>query len=387
MKKYTFNLNAFKIKQADVDLYITVMRAVDLLRYAQIDRCDETNPLGYQRPLLERRVAKAVNYLLFEDKIFPTSVLVNIRKRIDFFPVNKVEGIGEFGILRVPEDSLPFWIIDGQHRLMAIAAAARERSEYENYPVPITILSLPDRYDEMRIFYVVNSRQKSVPTALAQRHLRLSVYRKGLDEIRRYETKRKVMAAIATSIVDQLRNDPASPWYGKVLLPNEHRRGHLISQTSFADSIGILLTKLPDEDFDITKLDECLTKVTLLLKDYWCSLRELFPEAFEIPEDYTIQKTVGVYVFHLLFPHIYLLLKRSGDFSKDNMKRILTKTFENFTKATGVKIDSEFWNKWTGDPLATGSGMKTVRKLANLFIESLPSASVITSHSRNIVSG
>jgi len=372
MEYHELTLHVFKIKQADVDLYLTVMRASDLLRYAQIDRWDESNPLGYQRPLLERRVAKAVDYLLFEDKIFPTSVLVNIRRKVDFFPINEIGRVGEYGILRIPENSLPFWIVDGQHRLMAIALAAREKPEYENYPVAVTILSLPDRYSEMRIFYVVNSRQKSVPTALAQRHLKLTVFEKGLDEIRRFETKRRVMAAIATYIVDYLRNDPESPWFKRILLPNEQRRGHLISQTSFADSIGIMLMKLPPEDFDTNKLDESLIKTALLLKDYWNSLKDLFPEAFEIPEDYTIQKTVGCYVFHLLFPHVYLLLKRIKDFSKDSIKKILAKTFENFTKATGIEMDSEFWNRWTGDPLATGTGMKTVRKLANLLIDSIP---------------
>jgi hypothetical protein len=108
--------------------------------------------------------------------------------------------------------------------------------------------------------------------------------------------------------------------------------------------------KLPSEDFDTNKLDECLSRISSLLKDYWNSIKDLFPEAFEIPEDYTIQKTVGCYVFHLLFPHIYLLLKRGGDFSKNNMKKILTKTFKNFTKATGIEINSEFWNRWTGNP-------------------------------------
>jgi DGQHR domain-containing protein len=372
VEHFKFNLDAFRIMQADVDLYVTVMRAIDLLSYAKIDRWDEDNPMGYQRPLLERRVAKAANYLLFEDKVFPTSVLVNIRGRVDFFPVSRIGKIGEYGVLRIPEGSLPFWIIDGQHRLMAIALAARENPKYESYPVPVTVLSLPDRYSEMRVFYVVNSRQKSVPTALAQRHLKLSVSIKGLDEVRRYEAKRKVMAAIATSIVDFLRSDPGSPWYGKILLPSEKRKKHLISQTSLADSIGILLMKLPSEDFDTNKLDECLSRISSLLKDYWNSIKDLFPEAFEIPEDYTIQKTVGCYVFHLLFPHIYPLLKRGGDFSKNNMKKILMKTFKNFTKATGIEINSEFWNRWTGNPLATGTGMKTVKKLANLLIDSIP---------------
>lgn len=371
--RFKFTLNAFKITQGNIDLYITVMKASDLLSYAKIDRWSEDNPLGYQRPLLERRVAKATNYLLFEDKVFPTSVLVNVRGEIEFLPVCNVGDFGEYGVLRIPERSLPFWIIDGQHRLMAIALAARERPEYEKYPVPVTLFSLGDRYSEMRMFYIVNSRQKSVPTSLAQRHLKASILEKGLEEIKRYETRRKVMAAVALTVVDILRKDPDSPWYEKVLLPGEkRRRQHVITQTSFADSIGILLSKLPEEDFSINKVNERLTEIASLLKDYWIALREIFPEAFEFPEDHTIQKTVGCYVFHMLFPHIYMLLKRSGDFSKDKIKDILVKTFENFFEATGIKVNSEFWNRWTGDPLATGTGMKTIRKLVNLFIDSLP---------------
>lgn len=368
-----FDFSALKIKQVNNELYITVMKAVDLLRYAKIDYWDENNPQGYQRPLSERRIAKAVNYLLFEDKIFPTTIVVNIRGKVDFFPVHKIGDFGEYGLLRIPEKSLPFWIIDGQHRIMAIALAARENPIYENYPIPVTLLVLPTKYDEMRIFYVINSRQKSVPTSLAQRHLKLAISKMGVEEIKRYEVKRKVMAALSLFIVDILREDFESPWYKKILLPNEKRRAtHVISQTSFADSIGILLSKLPQEDFDLSKIDESSKKIALLLKNYWNALKEIFPDAFELAEDYTIQKTIGCYVFHIIFPNIYTLCKKKNDFSKEAMKNFLMEMFKNFSKTTGIIINSNFWNKWIGNPLATGSGMKNVKKLAGLFIDSIP---------------
>jgi len=370
---FNLDLHVLKIKQADIELYVTVMKALELLRYAKIDYWSETNPEGYQRPLLERRVAQATNYLLFEDKVFPGSILANIRGEVEFFPTCKIDGFGEYGILRIPARSLPFWVIDGQHRIAAIAWASRENPAYENYPVPVTLLTLKDRYSEMRIFYIVNNRQKRISTSLAQQHLRLAISKLGVEEIRKYETKRKVMAAASLNIVDFLRKDPESPWYEKILLPNERRKANrIISQTSFADSIGILLGKLPPEDFDINKIEENSERIALLLKNYWNALRDLFPEAFELPQDYTIQKTLGCYVFHTIFPHVYILCKEKKDFSKNMMKKILIKMFENFSKATGIKVTSDFWNRWSGNPLATGTGMKTVRKLANLFIDCIP---------------
>ena len=124
-----------------------------------------------------------------------------------------------------------------------------------DFAVPISIVSFQDQFDEMRMFYIVNSRQKSVPTSLAQRHLDKTITSKGKEKVSPYETKKKVMAAMAIPIVDILRTHPRSPWYEKVQLPSETRRTkHIISQTSFADSIGYILSELPEHEVnDIRK--------------------------------------------------------------------------------------------------------------------------------------
>jgi len=371
---FLLNLHAFRINQMEAEMYVTVMKATELLRYAKIDQWSEDNPWGYQRPLLERRVSQALNYLYFEDKVFPSSILVNVRGNVEFTPACVVGGIGEYGILRIPASSLPLWIVDGQHRLMAIAVAAKENPKYTSYPIAVSLLTLSDRHDEMRMFYVVNSRQKRISTGLAQRHLRQTISKIGVEEVKRYEAKRKVMAALSVTIVDKLRSDLQSPWYEKVILPHEMKRksNHIISQTSLADSIGLLLGKLPPDEFDLKEIEGSAKRMGQLLINYWSALKEIFPEAFQIPEDYTIQKTIGCYVFHKVFPHVYTLCKESNDFSKETMKSFLSEMFNAFLESTGLVVDSEFWNRWAGDPLATGTGMKTVNKLANLFIDSLP---------------
>jgi DGQHR domain-containing protein len=370
---FILNLHALKINQVDTEVYVTIMKATELLRYAKIDFWSEENPQGYQRPLLERRIAKAVNYLFFEDKIFPTSVLVNVRGKVDFMPACMIEDFVEYGILRIPANSLPLWIVDGQHRVMAIAMAARENPQYRNYPIPVSLLTLRDRYSEMRMFYIINSRQKRIPTGLVQRHLRQTISKIGIEEVRKYEVKRKVMAALAIMIVDILRQDPSSPWHGKIFLPTEKKKiEHIISQTSFADSIGILLNDLSLRGFDLSEINKSSGELAQLLINYWNVLKEIFPEAFELPQDYTIQKTIGCYVLHKVFPYIYELCKKADDFSKGRMKTFLTEMFNNVSQYLGITINSEFWNRWTGHPLATGTGMKVVKQLATILIDSLP---------------
>ncbi len=365
--------HAIKIRQVETDVYVTVMKASELLRYAEIDWWTPQNPYGYQRPLSDRQVAKAAHYLLFEDKIFPTSILVNVRGPVEFTPAHSIGGFGEYGMLEIPRQSLPLYIVDGQHRIASIRLAAQEKPEYYNYPVVVSLLNLPDRFEEMRLFYIINSRQTKISTALAQRHLKQTIDRKGVEEVRISEPKRKILAAIAVEIVDILNTDPDSPWFDKVLLPHTRgRRGYVISQTSLADSIGRLLARLPPGDVDLNNVKYVSKKIARILINYWNAIKTFFPEAFAIPEDYTLQKTAGCYVFHLLFPEIYKMCKKANNFTKEYMQDILLKTFNNLSKTYGLRMTSEFWNRWTGHPLVTGSGMKNINKLVELLTNALP---------------
>jgi DGQHR domain-containing protein len=348
------------------------MKAFDLLQYGTIDYWHEKNKAGYQRPLQETRVIKATRYLLDEEGVFPTSILINIRGEVEFFPSCSINGFGELGVLVIPDKSLPLRIIDGQHRIMAVRLAAREDTEFENYALPVSILTLDDRYEEMRQFYIVNSRQKSVPTSLAQRHLIQAILRKGEWEVLPFETRKKVLAAEAVPIVDILRTDPNSPWFGKVFLPDERKQPyHIMSQTSLADSIGHILKELTKEERN--ELRENPMPLASLLIDYWNSLKEIFPEAFETPSDFTLQKTNGCYIFHLIFPQIIALCEEANDFSKEKMKCLLTKMFETFRLKEQIPaIRSDFWHRTKGHPLAIGTGMKSIRDLASKFLDSLP---------------
>jgi DGQHR domain-containing protein len=99
---------------------------------------------------------------------FPTSILVNIRGEAKF---REEASLGWRSIGRLDVGEERFWLIDGQHRIEALKRAIERNSDFERYPVILSILRQPARFDELMLFYIVNRRQKSVPTDLAYRHL------------------------------------------------------------------------------------------------------------------------------------------------------------------------------------------------------------------------
>ena len=364
-----FRLHVLKISQANVDLYITVMNASDLWKFSKVDSWSESYNGGYQRPLHQNRINKAARYLLDEDGLFPTSILVNIRGEVNYYPSNKISSIAEFGILEVPDSSLPFWIIDGQHRLAALFAASRENEKFDNYAVPVSIFNFAFRYDEMRQFYIVNDRQKRIKTDLAQRHLFSTLSKEGESKLLEFEPKDKILTAESTRVVDFLRLHPDSPWHYMIQIPSQSKRGDNIStQTSMAKSIGyILRTFSPEQRKKIMEEPKVLG---LHLINYWNALKEICPEAFRSPKDYKLQKTFGCYVFHMIFPYIYERCEEYDDFSVDFMKETLLEMLIDFGERNDADATvSAFWHSRDGHYLTRGSGMKVIRHLAKQFME------------------
>ena len=163
------------IEEVETPIYVTALPLEVLNTKCTIDRRTPDDPEGYQRNPDERRMAKEmVRYLTGEIGAYPTSTLVNIRDgdKVKFTPESETNGI-EIGKLIVPED-VKFYLIDGQHRIESLkrAMSLLEKisdnwaKKIKKYPLPVSIL-VTDRRLEMVHFYVVNSRQKSVPTDLA----------------------------------------------------------------------------------------------------------------------------------------------------------------------------------------------------------------------------
>jgi len=383
----SLEISAFRIRQwgygkgaGERSIYLTSLPVKVLAKNAEIDRWTRTNREGYQRPpyesrLKERGKASIIRYLLDEAGIFPTSVLLNVRHKLDFKEeVNLTEKIS-FGKLIIP-DNEKLWIVDGQHRLEALKRVAGIRSEFNDYPVPVTIMDLDDKFLEMLMFYIVNSRIKKIPTELAYRHLQRMVETVAVKE--RFEWVKNVLLGpeevrkgVAALIVDFLADEESSPFYNRIRYMGEEKEPqHLIDDIVLETYISKLLK---EKTFSIMEPD----RVASLLIDYWSAIRDLYPSCFKQgeSEQYTLLKHTGVASFTYLFPTLYSYCVSEGDTSKEKMRELLGYLKEEVNEIADPDfrrpINEEWWSSAHGPSISKMTSEKAFDTIAKNFAEKI----------------
>jgi DGQHR domain-containing protein len=360
-------LKAFAIRQwggrgNSTDVYVTTMRVGDLVARCTIDRWTPENSRGYQRLPDERRLMERrgspVRYLLRELGCFPTSILINVRGELRF------EAETDMGWCRLGDliigDKEMLWIIDGQHRVEALKRAISRNEEFEDYPLVVSILRHQDIFDEMMHFYIVNKRQRSVSTDLAYRHLQRMLWERGVDWLYELEGTKGVRIALATEAVDYLNKRRDSPWQGKVRRVGEPARPEqIIRDGSLIRSIEEILREKTFEGLALESLADLLIR-------YWNTLRRLYPEAFENPQEYSLLGTPGIFSFHRLFPSIYARCIRNGAFDEEVM-RILSLLMEETPSHPKAEfrapITVEFWSKSHGPAISISTSLQIIKEL------------------------
>jgi DGQHR domain-containing protein len=360
--------------------YVAIVTAEILGERAKIDRRTPDTPTGYQRKLEDRRLGTGktgiVGYLLNQIGIFPTSVLVNIRKEqatLEFRSSRQLAKHIELGELTIP-DNATWFIIDGQHRIEGLKIAMREKPELSEYPITITITN-EDTFYEMLMFYIVNDRAKSVPTSLAYRILQRMLYsqREGISTPKWIEDTIMIGAdrrkAIAATITDFLNEKPESPFKGRIQLVGEPRKPHhLVTDETMTRYVSLVLR---DSAFSYM-FDE---EVANLLASYWSAIAAIYPTAFAKPDEYMLLSTIGLSSFMRLFPTIYAYCVKEGDISTATMKKFLALLLEPTQGHSDLDfrnpIDENWWHKVKGPGIIHGTGEGIYTEVARKMAEKI----------------
>ena len=260
---------------------------------------------GYQRFPAEKNINKIKNYLIEEtpNPLFPTTVLVNSRTALKFKELN--DNYGELEI----ENTL--YLIDGQHRVEALKELMREpklRAIFGTFELPIVILSGFKYKEEVEQFFIINSRQTKIKTDLAQR---LYIEMAKSEGVSKLVPESKRWQQLGGTVVDYLNEESNTIWFGRIQLPDDSKdiaKTRIITQNSFITSLKPFFSggkrvwnynaTLPEKKHEIT--DQLLD----LLTKFWKMVCEVYPNIYNNPKKYSLFKSLGVYVMHILLADV-----------------------------------------------------------------------------------
>lgn len=366
----TITRPAALVRQGSLRLYTTSIKVADLkidnfYTINHLDPADE-GP-GYQRLLNAGRAKRLADYLVEgqkeQDAFLPTSVFLATSKQI---PFDATSNTITFDVSTVG----PFSVVDGQHRIAGLVAAAEKNPDLLEFEIPVNIAVGLDDVSQMCHFLIVNTTQRSVDKAIEQQivaRLTKKLELEKMPTIPRWILRQveKGEDARALTIADYLNSDSDSPWQNKIRMANDEDddAGATINQKSFVKSLKryILAASNPLAD---PGLDG---KRPMLLSNYWKAIVELLVDS-QSPKPSIVFKTNGVDLFHMVSTTVFTHLFTKRDFKKDTIKALFVRGFGNLTGDDVGLTHPEWWQRGNA---ASGLNNSALRKLANALSQAI----------------
>jgi len=365
---------ALRIIQQGTAMFVTALPLKFLADVVRTDYWQEENPEGYQRPLIGTRLKDVATFLRDERGIFPTGIVLAARggrSGITFAPQTDLDGFGESGTLTIPRTGT-LWLVDGQHRVNGAMRAWKEgATDLADFPFTVTILQGVSRYEEMLQFHIINTRDKRVPSDIADRHLIQRYEKEGAAAIAMERNgPKRVMQAEGAIIADRL-NREAGVWKGQIKIPSvKGREKGLAKQHAFVFSLEPVFRDAWTGD----RINN--DERSLLVKNYWAALRNIWPDAFKNPKDHRIQASAGLFALHMILPNVVqAALDQRGRGNARLTVDELTDVLEPLKKLGNRyrrEHRADFWAKEGGHPLTVAIGLGAHRQLAAMLRVELP---------------
>jgi DGQHR domain-containing protein len=279
---------------------------------------------------------------------------------LEFEPDTGEAGTIQSGWLSVPDRALPLWIVDMQHRLGGFERAIfdDQRHDLGNFPVVATIADGLSKMEEIEQFELINTTQKKVRTDLARRLMSVQAA-SDTDKADDFEARGLMWQARGPVIADWL-NKQGTVWHERIQPPNKSKRempNAIMRETSLVTSLKPILNQPLFSRMD----DEQVAK---LIDRYWSAVKEIFPESFQDPAEYVIQKTPGVFSLHLLLPEVVELIRSKGmDLTAQNMV---------LTMAPWRELDDDYWMRGNDEGASRFGSMAGFSRLATELRKHLP---------------
>jgi DGQHR domain-containing protein len=276
---------ALRITQvAQAPLYMFTLTAGEILQVADVSRVsrdDLGELIGYQRPEVRSHIKEIADYLDSDQPLFPNPIIIALPSTVRFTcsrGPNVSDGIAASGILEIPLPSgdgrRPGWIVDGQQRAFALAAAKRQ-----DFPVPVNAF-VADSVDVQRDQFLRINNTKPLPRGLVTELL---------PKISTPLPPRLSVRKIPSALCDLLNTSDESPFRGLIRRPSASTvtsRNAVITDTSLIQALQESLTSPSGCLFPYRNLSSGETDFTGIwaaLVLYWSAVKDTFPYAWGKP--------------------------------------------------------------------------------------------------------
>ena len=319
--------------------------AGDLIPRASIAHREFEGGTGYQRLPSQSRINQLARDLRQRKVDLPTALLLNLRT---YDPSVNIINRDGMAYLYLTDEYL--WEVDGQHRCRGLKAALEEDpDQFNGYTIPVVIgLGWPEAY-EMEQFYVVNSNAKSVPTSIAFDILaEMGQNIPGL--MQDLEENGRAWQVNGQELAKEI-SETSPVWKGRIRFSNQSRGISTVTNAGFVNSIKPVLASAYFGRLTRGAQAKVLTA-------YWEALRSILPEAFSDPQEYVLQKSLGVQVMHGIFNDVIELVRANSDPVSESSSyvKVMDQALANLsgdTRAGSQVSGDDFWR--SGEHGAAGA--------------------------------
>ena len=333
---------------------IGYISAKDLVDNSEVPYAGRNDQEGYQRQPQNARIKSLAKKLLDNDVDLPTLVLLNIRR------IEAASSIKDNSFIYLPPVHGPLYVMDGQHRILALKEAMIMAEEQENKEavkrlskklIPFGLTVTRNVLHEMEIFSDVNGNAKAVAYNVKQ-----------LINQRRYQLgdpsveqelilKGQEWQLLAGQIVEDMSSRINGVWHKRIKFPGD--TGILspnVGNAAFQKYLKPVVTsnqaKMSSKPFVFSKN---------VINAYWDGFELASPEAFgSNASKYSIQTAMGTDVFMRLWDFMKdWIAENNEDNNKDltnpeTYKKALLKVIENsdgYNSAGDNVTGLDFWLK------------------------------------------
>lgn len=298
----TIKTGFLKATQHKTSFSTLVLSAADITRISYVARRGEDEEEGaVQRILNPSRIASIRDFIL-AGGVFPTSIVLNWTN--DAPPLKTTRNM-----LTIPLCPRSAQIIDGQHRVLGLAAAIEKNKSIGQLELPVSLYKGLSTKDSADIFLSINTEQKPV-----HRSLVFDLYKVASNYVI------DPAALRAGDLASELNEAGPSPYRGYIKFPGTPK-----GQKGLALSTIVSALKPLVEDkgvFEQVGLTE-LPIQTQFLINFFSVLRDAYGADWELPTNVFRMAAGFVGAIEFIKNKLVVHCNITGDFTKSAISKVL----------------------------------------------------------------